>query len=522
MPFEQDRSEAARMDGTDIRDVGEALRVYEQIVSGVPDHLSFVDRDYVYRAVNEAYLVAHDTSEERIVGRAVPEVMGHDVFERTVKPQLDRCLGGESVHYEAWFDFAGKGRRLMDVSYFPYRDREGVVTGVVVNARDITEQRSLEEQLRHSQKMEAMGRLAGGVAHDFNNYLTIILTCLRTQEKRLDDGAAVRELIEPMREAAQRAVSLTSHLLAFARRQDVEPRVIDPADVIKDILRWLEPLVGDDVRVSLDVQAQPGYVELDPGRLQQVLVNLAVNARDAMESGGKITIRVDDVTLGPDDPARPPVLSAGPYVRIRVEDEGEGISPEVLPHVFEPFFTTKETGRGTGLGLATCHGIVKQSGGHIEVASRPGEGAVFTLYFPRTEEQPPRETPEATPVRDVEPGTILVVEDDAAVRRATAAILQEHGWSVLEAGGTEEALGVSGRHRGRIDVLLADLVMPDGSGVSLADRLTAERPETSVLFTSGYRRAGMDDSTARDRTMFLPKPFGPEGLLGKLAELQAS
>ena len=388
--------------------------------------------------------------------------------------------------------------------------------------QEVAERKEAEEQLLWSQKMEAVGRLAGGVAHDFNNLLVTIQgnTELVMMEPHLSDR--IKDNLQQVFNACNRAAKLTEQLVTFSRRQIIEPKVVNLNDILLDTGKMLPRLIGEDVElVSLPAE-NLGPVRVDPGQIEQVIVNLAINARDAMPEGGKMTFETANVTLDEDYARQHPGATPGGYVMLAISDTGGGMTEEVKEHIFEPFFTTKEIGKGTGLGLATCYGIVKQSGGNIWVYSEPGQGTTFKIYLPRVDEEGeilPRHDKEGYPPGGTE--TVLLVEDESSVRNVTACTLREQGYTVLEAENGEEALLVArGQGAKKIHLLLTDVVMPRMGGKVLAELLRAERPDTKVLFFSGYPgeaivHHGVLDSGAP----FLQKPFTPAGLAWKLREL---
>jgi len=390
-------------------------------------------------------------------------------------------------------------------------------------ARDVTEQRRLEAQLRQAQKMEAVGRLAGGIAHDFNNLLTAILGSAQLALREVEPSHVVREDLEEIRRAGLRAADLTRQLLAYSRRQVVAPKVIDVNETLRALDSMLRRLIREDIDLVMDLAPRPLAVKSDAGQLEQVVLNLVVNARDALPHAGRIVIRTTGVVLGPpplqpqNDPPAPP----GPYVNLEVSDTGSGLSPEARAHLFEPFFTTKEMGKGTGLGLATVYGIVKQNGGYIYVDSATSEGTKVRVYLPEATE--PVHVPDQTPVppspsRGSE--TVLLVEDEAAVRQFARRALESSGYCVLAAGDGAEAMATAASHPGPIHVLVTDVVMPGMGGPELARRLAQQRSTLRVLFCSGYT----DDASVREGvreagTAFLQKPFSPEELIRKVREV---
>jgi len=386
--------------------------------------------------------------------------------------------------------------------------------------RDVTEQRHLEEQFRQSQKMEAVGQLAGGIAHDFNNLLTAILGNTQLLLRELPPGDSMRDDVEEIRKASERAASLTRQLLAYSRRQMLQPEVLDLNVVMAEMDKMLRRLIGEHIDLVAVFAPDLGRVRADPNQIEQVIVNLAVNARDAMPDGGKLTIGTANVDL--DESFAQAHLGSvpGSYAMLAVTDTGVGMDAAVRAHLFEPFFTTKEVGKGTGLGLATVYGIVKQSGGYISVYSEPGHGSSFKIYLPRiaTPAEPPAAALKGGPAPGSE--TVLVVEDEPAVLTLSRRALEAQGYVVLAASDADAALRVVERHGGMIHLLLTDVVMPGLSGHELADRLTAQRPGIRVLYMSGYPGdAVVQHGTLPIGSAFLQKPFSPDGLARKVRDV---
>ena len=397
---------------------------------------------------------------------------------------------------------------------FPY----GGAPHILAILRDTSERRALEAQLFQAQKMESVGRLAGGVAHDFNNLLTAILCYGELCSQRSAPGSAAQEHLQQIIVAANRGARLTGQLLAFARKQRIEPRVLDLNELIAGAAEMLRRLIGEDVELACFPAEGLGQVRADPGQIEQILMNLAVNARDAMPGGGRLTIETQNVTLSDDYAERRAEITPGDYVMLAVTDSGEGIPPEQIPLIFEPFYTTKEAGRGTGLGLATCYGIVKQHRGHIAVYSEPGRGTIFKVYLPRVLEQaaPPEERPEAgaTVIGDE---TILVVEDYGTLRFMAREVLGSLGYRVLIAADGEEALEVARAHGGPIHLLVTDVIMPRMGGRELAAVLRAERPELRVLYSSGYtENTVLYHGALGPGAAFIQKPYRLMGLTEKV------
>ncbi|MCL6430309.1 MAG: PAS domain-containing protein [Anaerolineae bacterium] len=435
--------------------------------------------------------------------RALP---GRDPFE------LECRLRRHDGQYR-WFLIVGR----------PYRDLDGRFAGYLASCYDVTERKRLEDQVRQSQKMEAIGRLAGGIAHDFNNLLTAITGYATFARDALPPDSPSRDDLNQVLRSADRATSLVRQLLVFSRRQPSAPVLTNLNEVIINLGRMLRPLISEDVELLTIPGSDLGTVRVDPGQIEQVLINLVVNAGDAMPSGGKVTIETANVTLDAGYARQHVGVSPGEYVMLAVSDTGCGMTDEVKAHIFEPFFTTKEPGKGTGLGLATSYGIVKQNGGHIWFYSEPGKGTTFKIYFPRMPE-PPAEAEDPTDALELLGAqTVLLVEDDAAVRSFAARGLREAGYVVLEAANGPQALGVAARHhRGPIDLLVTDLVMPQMSGEELARRLQATYPQLKALFISGYTENAVANLAALGRNAaFVEKPFTLATLVARVCELLA-
>jgi two-component system, cell cycle sensor histidine kinase and response regulator CckA len=399
---------------------------------------------------------------------------------------------------------------------------------VLTVVTDVSERRRLEAELRQAQKMEAIGRLAGGVAHDFNNIITAVQGYAGLLRRELRERPGALEWCDEIGRAAGRAASLTRQLLSFSRRQPVQPVPLDLNAVLVDMHRMLTRLLGEDIDLVTSPAPGLGRVLGDPGQIEQVIMNLAVNARDAMPEGGLLTIETSDVDLDQEWTAARVGVKPGPYVRLDVTDNGTGIPPEVREHIFEPFFTTKESGKGTGLGLATVYGIVQQSGGAISVYSEPGSGTTFSIYLPHlaADGSAAASGAPALPAADPSPGseTVLLVEDEAQLRELARTVLNGAGYRVLEAPHAEAALALAASYPQPIHLLVTDLVMPGVRGTELARQLTERRPGTRVMFMSGYADdATLHAGSVTADTPFLHKPFSPDELLREVrATLDAS
>jgi CheY-like chemotaxis protein len=370
-----------------------------------------------------------------------------------------------------------------------------------------------------SQKMEAVGRLAGGVAHDFNNILTIIGGYCAMSVEALGKDSPLQKNITEIQNASDRAASLTRQLLAFSRKQVLQPRVLQLNEVVQNMEKMLRRLIGEDIELNTLFDMKLGRVKADPGQLEQVIMNLAVNARDAMPRGGKLTISTSNVVIDHQLKFRNRTLEIGEYVLLAITDNGVGMNEEVKAHLFEPFFTTKGLGKGTGLGLATCYGIISQSGGDIHVYSEPNCGTTFKIYFPRTDALLEPAANADTPDMPTGTESILVVEDDAAVRRLAVVILRNCGYKIQESNNAFEALEVI-RRNPHFDLVLSDVIMPQMSGKELSDKLRLQYPHTKILLMSGYT----DDALAHhgvldEGLLFLEKPFSPAKLANKVREV---
>jgi PAS domain S-box-containing protein len=491
---------------------------------------------------HEGRVIEFNPAAERMFGYARADVIGREVAEVIVPPSFRDAHRRGLARYLATGEHTLLGGRIevtarrADGTEFPV---EVTVTVVrmegppAFNAyiRDLTEQKradaarsSLEMQLQQAQKMEAVGRLAGGVAHDFNNLLTVISGRAHMLMSRLKPGEPMHRDVDLIQKTSQRAVALTSQLLAFSRKQVVQPRVLELGPLVADLVPMLQRMIGEDIELTVEPARGTGRVKVDPSQMQQVLMNLAVNARDAMPNGGRISLSIRDVEVDEATALHQTNLPPGPYVALAVGDTGTGMSAETAAHIFEPFFTTKERGKGTGLGLSTVYGIVEQSRGHIQVQSELGRGTTFTIHLPRVEEPlaagPP--TDAGRRLRTTS-RTVLVVDDEPEVLELASEILKRVGYSVLEAADGAAALEISRLHEGEMHLLLTDMVMPGMSGRDLAERLRALRPGLPVLYISGY----VQDATARavlvsEHSAFVAKPFTPELLTDRVRELLAT
>src|ERR1017187_5531169 len=501
------------------RRAGEALRESEDRYRS----LFATSLDAVLLTTPGGEILAAHAAACRMFGRSEEELIQvgrAGVVDRSdpdVAAGLDERARTGTFHGEIAFRRRDQTKFTGEISSVVFTDKHGQArTSMVI--RDVTDRRQLEAQLVQAQKMEAVGRLAGGVAHDFNNLLTVIQGYAELLGASLANDPERSESVGEIVRAAERAAALTRQLLAFSRRQVLETRILDLGAVVADTEKMLRRLIGEDVEVVVVRPATLGHVKADPGQIEQVLLNLAVNSRDAMPGGGRLTLELADVTLDAPLATSHDSIPSGRYVVVSVRDTGNGMDTETLSHLFEPFFTTKEKGKGTGLGLATVFGIIKQSGGYGDVAGAPGAGTPIRVYLPRSDA---RTTSGVRPRVSSRAGseTVLVVEDEAAVRNLVRAVLERKGYVMLTAQNGAAALELVDKHTGVIDVLLTDVVMPGMNGRELAALVTARRPKVKVIFMSGYTADVPAEFGVEGGPAFFSKPFNERALTAKLREV---
>jgi len=498
-----------------------SLSRLEALLNNIPDVAWLKDERGRFIAVNEACARFLNRTTEEIIGKTDADFLPLEVARRFQESDREVMETGRSLQVTEEVRSAQGRPILFETIKTPIRSAGGTPSGTAGIARDITERRRLEEQLVQSQKMEAVGRLSGGIAHDFNNLLTTVLGYSDLLLGQLERDSPLRPDLEEIKKAGERAAGLTRQLLAFSRKQVIEPKVLELNAIVSGASKMLRRLIGENVELMTILEPGLGRVRADPGQIEQVLVNLAVNARDAMPEGGKLAVETKNLGFYEPYPSAYTRAQPGPYVLLAVSDTGSGMDAETQSHIFEPFYTTKERGQGTGLGLATVYGIVKQSGGDIWVSSELGRGTTFKVCLPRVDEpadqleavQPPGEIPRGSE-------TILLVEDEEGLRALARRVLEANGYTVLPAGSAEEALEIADRGPSRIHLLLTDVVLPRTNGIQLAQRLSSRRPELKVLYISGYTdSAPLPAASAGEQSAFLQKPFTPAVLIRKVREV---
>jgi two-component system, cell cycle sensor histidine kinase and response regulator CckA len=493
---------------------------YRDLVENAHDIIYSQDLEGNYTSMNQAGAQITGYTHAEALALNITQTVAPEFLARA-REMLTAKLAGERVTAYEMDIIAKDGHRITVEANTKLVYHDGVAIGIQGIARDVTERKLLEEQLRQSQKMEAIGQLAGGVAHDFNNLLTAINGYSSLALQRLEDGHPIRSYLEEVKKAGDRAANLTRQLLAFGRKQILQPVAVNLNDVVTDLNKMLRRLIGEDIELMAKLDPALKRIKADPGQIEQVLVNLVVNARDAMPEGGKLTIETARVELDQEYANTHVGVAPGGYVMLAVSDTGTGMDEAIQARIFDPFFTTKEKGKGTGLGLSTVYGIVKQSGGSIWVYSEPGHGTTFKVYLPQVVAAPQKtETAvvELAPSGGVE--TILLVEDEDVVRGLAAKILEQSGYKVLAASRGAEAIQMCRQRTEPIHLLLTDVVMPETSGKEVADRMTELLPGLRVLYMSGYTDEAIVHHGVLDSNVeFIQKPFTPFALVRKVREV---
>jgi two-component system, cell cycle sensor histidine kinase and response regulator CckA len=503
----------------------ESERLLNRIIDQNPHALWLSDRDGTLVRINRACCELLHIREAEVVGKYNCR-RDNILAEQGLLPFVERVFQDcKTVTFALDYDTARLTQValehdthvILEVTMSPVVNQHGELTNTVVMHRDVTAQKNLEQQLVQAQKMEAIGRLAGGVAHDFNNMLSVILGYAEMMWEELPRTPTLTEGLREIEKAATHARDITAQLLGFSRRQMVAPKTLDLNAEIADIADAMARLIGEDIHLDLDYSPGLWPVLLDPAQLKQILLNLTVNARDAMPNGGRLLIQTGNVVFDEGYCASHVECRPGHYVQLSVSDDGAGMDTKTLGRIFEPFFTTKATGKGTGLGLAMVYGIVKQNNGQIYVYSEPRTGTVFKIYLPRCESSSTEDRAPSTLPLTLRSGRILLVEDDAKVRKMVAAMLARLGYEIEVTANPTEALARSDEIKGPIDLLVTDVVMPDMNGSELHQRLLVWRPGLKVLFMSGYtENVIVSHGVVRDATSFIQKPFNLVDLANKI------
>jgi two-component system cell cycle sensor histidine kinase/response regulator CckA len=498
----------------------ESREYYNQIINRISDPFFIKDRDHRFVLVNDALCAFIGKRREELLGQTLVELVPSELAT-SLWDQEEEVFetGRENFSEDVLRDSSGNLRHVMAKrSLFINNSGEKQIIGIL---RDITEYKRLEAQLLQAQKMEAVGVLAGGVAHDFNNLLTVVKGYSEILMESLDPDDPRRSDVEQIANAGQHAAALTTQLLAFSRKQILRPKILSLNDVLVETNKMLRRLIGEDIKLITSVETGLGLVKADPVQMQQIIMNLVVNARDAMPRGGILTIETADIAIDEHYVRNHPPAVAGPYVMLAISDNGIGMDTATRDHIFEPFYTTKAKGKGTGLGLSTVYGIVKQSDGFIWVYSEPGKGTTFKIYLPRVEGSISRNPTNGKLKSDIRCAeTLLVAEDESSVRALAGRILRDRGYKVLEASNGKEALDIAQRHAGTVHMVITDVIMPEMGGKTLTTQLKAVRPDIKTLYVSGYPDNAIVHQGILDlEVAFLQKPFTVESLAQKVREV---
>jgi PAS domain S-box-containing protein len=498
--------------------IEESLHQYERIVSASQEHMAFIDKEYIYRAVNDAYLAAHQKKRSEIIGHSVVELFEQQIFEHTIKDNLNRALRGEHVRYEAWFDFAGTGKRCMDVAYYPYVDDGNTIAGLVVNSRDITERKLAEAELQHAHKMESIGTMAGGIAHDFNNILTGILGYTELTMQEVPKGSRIYDNLEKIEAGGRRAADLVRQILAFSRQDEQSMKPLILQSLIKETIKFLRGTLPATIEVKQDIDPMCRPVLANATQFYQIIMNLGSNAHHAMrQDGGILSISLKERIIDKSSPLLKKFpLPAGNYAHITVSDTGCGIDPLLVDRIFEPYFTTKDVGEGTGLGLATVHGIVKSYGGHLFVASSLGKGTSFDIFIPLYREHTSLENIEDSTIENLT-GQILFVDDEMMIVESARQNLSRLGLEVEAFSDSIKALDAFQADPDSFDLVVTDQMMPKMTGTQLAKEILHLRPDLPIILYTGFT-GDVDEEQAKEMGIqgFLVKPLEMKTLALKI------
>jgi PAS domain S-box-containing protein len=496
------------------------LKKFSLIVSASQDLMALVDDEFTYQAANESYLKAFGKSEAQLVGQRVVDIIGEELFHHVLKEKMNQCFLGKEVHFQGWFSYPASDSKYMDVKYSPYADQDGKITALVINSRDITETKQMENQLIQSQKMEAIGTLAGGIAHDFNNLLLGISGRTSLMLLESDISLAAREQLKEIERYVERATQLTKQILGFARGGKYEVKATNLNRLIQEQNRMFGR-TKREIRIIENLEKSLWNTDIDRAQIEQALLNLYINAWHAMPSGGALYIQSENIVV--DEPFEKPYqVKSGRYVKFSVTDTGDGMDEETCKRVFEPFFTTKNMGSGTGLGLASVYGIIKNHGGFINVYSQLGKGTTFSVYLPASSKEVVAESKSAYQISTGK-GTVLLVDDEELVLDVGGKMIERLGYRVIPASGGIEAVDLFREHRAKIDAVVLDMIMPDMSGSDTYQRLKEIAPDIRVLLASGYSLDGTASEILQQGCNgFIQKPFNLHQLSQKLKDVMAT
>ena len=480
------------------------LRKYEQIVARSNDLMYLIDADYAYQAANDSYLSAYGIAREKIIGDHIKHVIGDETFKNMTKSHIDQCLVGEEVHYHQWIEYPILGRRYMDVACYPFINADGEITGVVANSRDITETKLLEKRLLQAHKMQAVGTLAGGVAHDFNNLLMGIQGQITLLSMDISENPDVQESLENIERLVESGAKLTRQLLGFARGG----KYVTKSTNLNEIMTKTAEMFGRTHRsISIQNQLEEDIwlVESDQGQIEQVLLNLFLNASDAMNGSGELSLHTCNVYLDQNFTSLYEI-NPGKYVEMSVTDTGKGMDASIRNRVFEPFFTTREIGGGTGMGLASAFGIIKNHGGYIECDSAPGQGSTFRIYLPVSSKSDENSVPLAEGI-ERGTGTILLVDDEVFILKICTKLLNQLGYQVITAESGPKAIEIFISKKDQIDLVILDMLMPQMNGTEVARNIRSVSPDMGILISSGYNLEEEGTHLNSDVDGYIQKPF---------------
>lgn len=508
---------ASLRDISDRKRTEEALRRYERIIAYSKDMMCLIGRDYVFQEANSAFSEKFKKHTSRVVGRNVSEIFGTSIFEKKLKSRINRCLSGEELNHQLWFDFPVQKQRYIDIAFCPYFDSDDAITGVIINIRDITDTKTLEEQLQQSQKMESIGTLAGGIAHDFNNMLMGIQGRASLMLMSTDSDHTLIEHIRGIEEIVASAANLTKQLLGFARGGKYNVVATNLNELIQKNLEMFSR-TKKEIEIHTRYEPKPWTVEVDRTQFSQVFLNLFVNAWQAMPEGGTLFIQSENIRLD-DHITQPFDAESGNFVKISLTDTGIGMDKATRQRIFDPFFTTKKKQRGSGLGLASTYGIIRNHGGFIDVFSEKDKGTTFTIYIPASEKNAIEEKVSSGMILNGHE-TILLVDDEPIVIDVGRSILEKMGYNVITARNGKEALQSYSQNKGNIDLVILDMIMPGMSGRKIFEKLQSFDPEIKVILSSGYSLNGQAEQIlSKGCNGFIQKPFTTEKLSQKIRDI---